>query len=141
MEIEFSSECSFGIKKYSDGTAGIPYDCQIEVYLKSEVSAGPTKFWVDGIDMESFLADLESLGTNLKGAVSLTSMSPGEFLLAIEPVDTLGHFVFKIEIGNRKYISSRWEWASAKNAFPLDSAEVQSICTKLISYFRAVFNA
>lgn len=141
MEIKLSSECLFTIRKIQNGTVGIPYDCAIEVGLASEVSIGNTECWIDGTEMEGFLSELKSLRATLNGKASLSSESPGEFLLELEAIDSLGHFLITIEIGRSKFIYSNQMWASVKNSFPLASAELETICHRLITYFEAELNA
>jgi len=137
MKIFFNNkEDCLEISIIGTGTAGISYDCNLEVTLKSKSFSGSTTTWIEGYDLKGFISELEALNTTLKGKAILGSASPDELHLEIKPIDNIGHFIFLIKIGRKTFIEGILCEASVSNAFPLESQEVSNICTKLISYLQ-----
>ena len=141
MRINFNTDEYLDISVAQKGTAGIPYDCALEVSLKSNSFSGCSTSWIEGLELKGFLNELENLDKTLKGKANLVSESPDELDIEIKPVDSVGHFVFLIKIGEKKYIESELFESSISNAFPLESQEVSNICVKLISYFKDTLEA
>ena len=66
---------------------------KLSVQLKTEeISAKfDRSIWVSEVDVQNFIQQLEALDKSRNGEAKLSSMSPDEFDLIIENLDTLGH--------------------------------------------------
>lgn len=141
MKLEVSQTEHLKIEVCERGIAGIPYDCCIRINLRSEFVQGHSEAWVDGPEMERFLQELKDLDSSLRGEAILSSCNPDELYLEIKPVDSLGHFIFKVKTGRRYFVHSQMSIASSEAAFPLNSQTVSDVCKQLVSYFETEFSA
>ena len=141
MQIKFSNTDSVELSLKSRGAADYIYDCNLLVSLTTTSSSFTQEVWVDGYEFKAFLANIELLRSSSVKNVSLHSESPGELLIAIKAVDSLGHFAFQIEIGKQIFIGSEPFWSKVQEAFPLDSAFLDSLHQMLNDTFSEVINA
>jgi len=141
MQIKFNDTDSVEILLKSRGAADYIYDCNLLVSLKTASSSFTQEVWVDGYEFKTFLTEVDLLKSSPKGSVSLHSESPGELLITIKAVDSLGHFAFQIELGKQTFIGPEPFWSKLQKAFPLDSAFLDSIRKKLKDSFSEVINA
>ena len=56
------------------------------------------EIWISKVDLENFVARLESLENSRKGDEKLKSMSPDEFHLRFRNLDNLGHLAVELEL-------------------------------------------
>ena len=141
MKIEFGEERYIDIRVTEKGTVGIPYECMLFVKVQSDSFSGFASAWIDGLDMKAFLEELKELEESLKSNAILNSESPEELNFELKPVDTLGHFVFKLMIGKSTFIQSEVCEEKVMVAFPLESQSVSRICGKLAEYLENELNA
>ena len=141
MQIKFNDTDSVEIALKSRGSADYIYDCNLLVSLKTASSSFSQEVWVDGYEFKTFLNGIELLRSSLSGSVSISSESPGELFIAVKAVDSLGHFVFQIELGRQTFIGPEPFWSKVQEAFPLESASLDSVCKKLKDSFGEVINA
>ncbi len=141
MRLELENSSFLELEVTNSGTAGIAYDCALRATLESDICGGNREFYVDGEDVSIFLKDLASISATLSGTAIIKSESPGDFSLKIEPVDRLGHFALTVSIGRQFYIGNKTFMALAANSFSLESQALETICKKLITFFKENGNA
>ncbi len=122
MKINLSDNHKLEIVVLSRGAADYIYDYNLQITLNSTEFTFTYEVWVDGSEVQEFIKSIKSLKSSLNGEAKLTSESPDELELLIKPVDALGHFVLKIELGNQFMIGNEWCWSKHIDAFPLEAA-------------------
>ncbi|MCG9761512.1 hypothetical protein L1D50_20755 [Pseudoalteromonas sp. Isolate6] len=132
MKINLSDSHKLEIVVLSRGAADYIYDYNLQITLNAANFTFTHEVWVDGSEVQKFIKDIESLKSSLKGEAKLTSESPDELELLIKPVDALGHFVLKIELGNQFMVGTEWCWSKHIDAFPLESASLELVCEEII---------
>ena len=132
MKIKLSDSHKLEIVVLSRGAADYIYDYNLQITLSSSDFTFAHEVWVDGSEVQEFIKNIESLKSTLKGEANLTSESPDELELRIRPVDTLGHFVLKIELGNQFMLGNEWYWSKYIDAFPLEAASLELVCEEII---------
>lgn len=132
MNINLSDSNKLEIVVLSRGAANYIYDYNLQIALNSADFTFTHEVWVDGSEMLEFIKNIESLKSTLKGEAKLTSESPDELELLIKPVDALGHFVLKIELGSQFMIGNEWCWSKHIDAFPLETEALELVCEEII---------
>lgn len=94
-----------------------------------------THAWVGSDVLKAFVSQLEVLERNRQGIAEMTSMSPGELVLAIEVVDRAGHLVARGQLGRHVY-GPRGDarWVSLPFEIRFDPTDLPS----LVRYFRGM---
>lgn len=108
MKINLSDSHKLEVVVLSRGAAEYIYDYNLQITLNSADFNFTHEVWVDGSEVQEFIKKIESLKSSFKGEAKLTSASPDELELLIKPVDALGHFVLKIELGNQFMLGNEW---------------------------------
>lgn len=81
-----------------------PGDTRLEVVVTSGGFSGRSSAWVDNDRLCAFVRQLSALLKDRgQGAADLESISPGEFVLRIESVDSLGHIAVSGRLAKRMY--------------------------------------
>jgi hypothetical protein len=123
------------------GTAGVRYDCQVRAELRCGKFVGETEAWLDGPDVEGFLAELEAVSAQLKGLATLQSDDSFSLKLRLAPVDSLGHFLLEAKLGQRTFIQSVEHRTSVSGTFAFDASALSSLHESALNCFREVANA
>ena len=140
MKYQFSANESLQITFREKGIRGIPYDCALNFKLETEDYRGSSSCWIEGEDLSGFCAELKSLEKTLKGMAQLTSASPGELNLKINPINSLGLFVLQVELGSKKIIDRSLFDQSVKSAFELEAQMVIKFCKEFLNYIEGALN-
>jgi hypothetical protein len=77
--------------------------------------------WFDYLKFEGFCWALRDLVRNRAGRARLSSMSPDEFDMLIEPIDSAGHMVLQCALSRQKFIGRGCRPQSVSLSFALDS--------------------
>lgn len=123
------------------GTAGIRYDCRVRAELRCGKFVGETNAWLDGPDVEGFLAELRAVADQLKGTATLQSDDCFSLVLRLAPTDSLGHFLLEAKLGQRAFIQSVEHRTSVSGAFALDASALAGIHASALNCFREVADA
>ncbi|MCF2828033.1 MULTISPECIES: WapI family immunity protein [unclassified Pseudoalteromonas] len=132
MKINLSDSHKLEIVVLSRGADEYDYDYNLRLTLSSSGFTFTKDVWADGSEVQEFIKNIESLKSTLKGEAKLISESPDELELLIKPVDALGHFVLKIELGNQFMIGKEWFWSKYIDAFSLEAAALELVCDELL---------
>lgn len=117
------------------GTAGIRYDCRVRAELRCGKFVGETDAWLDGPDVEGFLAELGAVANQLKGTATLQSDDGFSFVLRLAPTDSLGHFLLEAKLGQRAFIKSVEHRTSVSGAFALDAGALARLHASALNCF------
>ena len=141
MRINLSETDHLEISLISRGAANYIYDCNLLVSFTSRDKTYSQEVWVDGCEFKSFLTDLENLNKNLKGEAALHSDSPGEWLIKLLSVDSVGHLALQFEIGKEIWIGQETFWSKVMEAYPLDAEMLGEIFADFLDSFSEIKNA
>ena len=131
MKIDLSLDEQLEVIVLGRGAAEYTNDFNLRISIIYSDSTFTQEVWIEGLNLENFLKEVQSLKMNLRGEAMLRSESPDEFELLIKAVDTVGHFVLKIELGKQFLIGNEWCWTKRLEAFSLESSELIKICEGL----------
>lgn len=131
MRHEFPGGEFFALEVARAGTAGIAYDCQLRVGFSCAGLSGQVLAWCDGPDVEAFVDELAVVGRELKGEASLVSDDGRSLSIRLSPLDTLGHFVLRVQVGADRAFRQRHVEVSCSGAFQLDSQDMTALCVAI----------
>lgn len=97
---------------------------------------GSDVVWVGAQEWDSFVEQLQQCELNRRGSATLTSMSPGEFKLQVENCDSLGHFVARYELTQRRYLHVGSVTRSLNGGFDLDSEFIGQTFREFVPFAR-----
>jgi len=123
------------------GTAGVRYDCRVRAELCCGKFVGETNAWLDGPDVEGFLAELGAVADQLKGTATLQSDDGFSLVLRFVSMDSLGHFLLEAKLGQRAFIQSVEHRAFVSGAFALDASSLAVLHASALNCFREVSDA
>lgn len=123
------------------GTAGVRYDCRVRAELRRGKFVGETDAWLDGPDVEGFLAELGAVAAKLKGNATLQSDDGFSLVLRLAPVDSLGHFLLEAKLGQREFIQSVEHRTSLSGAFAFDASALAGLHASTLNCFRELVDA
>ena len=123
------------------GTVGVRYDCRVRAELRCGKFVGETNAWLDGPDVEGFLAELGAVPDQLKETATLQSDDGFSLMLRLAPTDSLGHFLLEVRLGQRAFIQSVEHRTSMSGAFALDASALAGLHVSALNCFREVADA
>lgn len=123
------------------GTAGVRYDCRVRAQLRCGKFVGEIDAWLDGPDVESFLAELETVAAQLKGTATLQSDDAFSLVLRLAPTDSLGHFLLEARLGQRVFIQSVEHRNAVSGTFAFDANALTGLHASALNCFREVTDA
>ncbi|TCO96866.1 WapI family immunity protein [Rubrivivax gelatinosus] len=83
--------------------------------------------WLEWPDVEAFIAELEALNRDLNGKVELYAMSPEDFNLTIENLDSKGHIGVSFTIGSRNHTDNGQFTSSVTGGFEVLPSEIEAV--------------
>ena len=101
---------------------------KISIQLKTEeiTAKFDRSIWVSEADVQNFIQQLEILDKSRNGKAKLSSMSPDEFDLIIENLDTLGHLSVCLSLKRESSINLDYK-DSLRICFEIDPTSIPSI--------------
>ena len=78
-------------------------DIRVQAEVVSYGFSGGVSTWIDGVDFEGFLLELDRLDRELTGEVNLKSLSPDDFHLRIHSLTRHGHLAASGHLGGLIY--------------------------------------
>jgi hypothetical protein len=114
----------------------------LEVTVSCGAFAGAnSQIWVGTENINRFLVGCRQLERTRKGVAVLESMSPGEFELRIEPVDSLGHFRLCFVVGRDEISAQSANRQRLTGSFDLDSEFLGSLDEGFRVFFSRIRNS
>src|SRR5262245_9213983 len=80
--------------------AGLPMAGDLHIEVKASIKAyvGWSDCWIEAPKFRQFACALRHLHESYEGIARIESMSPGEFMLSVGPVNSRGHVSVKIAL-------------------------------------------
>lgn len=141
MNFDLENGDYFHLAVVERGTAGVRYDCRVRAELHCGKFVGETNAWLDGPDVEGFLAELEIVAAQLNGTATLQSDDAFSLVLRLAPTDSLGHFLLEARLGQRMFILSVEHRNTVSGTFALDANALLGLNASALNCFREVMNA
>jgi hypothetical protein len=109
---------------------GVPNEGDVRVCVQVKLGDFDGKYesvWLDGLTLREFVQQLARLEESRAGSVTLTSCSPGEFIMKIRSADKLGHFVAEVSLCRNRYIGSTLWPTTVSGGFEIDPSSLPSL--------------
>lgn len=103
-------------------------DLHVRVQVKTALfSVERSNAWLEWPVVHAFIAELEALNRTLFGKAELVAMSPGNFALAIENLDSKGHIGVSFTVGAIGITDNGQFPASVSGGFEILPSELESL--------------
>ncbi|GAB3901480.1 WapI family immunity protein [Spirosoma agri] len=101
---------------------------KLSIQLKTEeiTAKFDRSIWVSEVDVQNFIQQLEALDKSRNGKAKLSGMSPNDFDLIIENLDTLGHLSVCLSLKRESSLILDYK-DSLKVCFEIDPTSIPSI--------------
>lgn len=99
-------------------------DAYVTVRVDSRGYAGANDVYVLDSEFRQFCSNLLKLQETLKGQAVLSSVSPGELEIRLEPFDALGHISVIGKLGYHMFTRHSSNWHSVEFGFEFDPQQL-----------------
>lgn len=95
--------------------------CRVKIEIETENIRTDfnTYIWLRHPEIEKFIIEVDALDKSRKGEATLESMSPGEMMLTLKPIDDLGHLSVSLRLAKEDSINKDYSF-DIKVAFQID---------------------
>jgi len=83
--------------------------------------------WVSADEVQTFAIQLRQCQRTGRNQAVLSSMSPGELELRVEPSDALGHFQLIYRVGCQRLNNAGWQESALTGGFDLDTQHLEQM--------------
>jgi hypothetical protein len=97
-------------------------DIHVEVRTSVNGFSGQVRCWIDEEEFKSFAASVLRLYESFAGIAELSSMSPGEFLLTLSPINPRGYILVNTALTKLYWVDSRCRRVSISGEFEIELA-------------------
>jgi hypothetical protein len=110
-------------------------DLHVRCHAKTALfSVDGSNAWLEWPDVQVFVAEPEALNRTLIGKAELAAMSPSDFMLTIENLDSKGHLGVSFTIGARTITDNGQFQSSVSGGFEVLPSELES----LLAWFKSI---
>ena len=103
----------------------------VEVKIDSDFGGRDEDVWIEDEVFAQFLGQLEALESSRSGSGRLEAMSPDDFVLQIESVDSAGHMMITTKLGKCRRVGRGLQRVGVEGVFEVDSGALRAILDDL----------
>ena len=108
---------------------------ELVIEVKDDEWSGFTIAWFSEVDISAFNTALKSCEGMRQGTAKLVAMSPENVELAIESVDSIGHFRLSYRLTQHRSLRNGFAIQALAGAFDLDSEFINQLVDSIALFF------
>ncbi|WP_085994090.1 hypothetical protein [Oceanobacillus senegalensis] len=93
--------------------------------------------WFGMSELNEFVHSLKKIDERLKGSVCIKSIDMGEFILNLQSMDSLGHFLLSFELSKRTYIRGIAQTHRISGGFEVDHTFMKKVEKMFLEQLRS----